>query len=59
MISIFFRVGECFFEKVLYICLEEVNAFIMIEDSGKGLVLIKSVYKEIFMEYYKPLCLFA
>lgn len=59
MISIFFRVGECFFEKVLYICLKEVNAFIMIEDSGKGLVLTRSVYKEIFMEYYKPLCLFA
>lgn len=43
----------------MYICLKEVNAFIMIEDSGKGLVLTRSVYKEIFMEYYKPLCLFA
>lgn len=40
----------------MYICLREVKVFVMTE--GK-LVLTKSVYKEIFMEYYKPLCLFA
>ena len=49
----------CFFEKVLYICLKEVNVFTMAENSGKGLVLTRGVYKEIFMEYYRPLCLFA
>ena len=59
MISIFLQVGECFFEKVLYICLKEVKVFIMIEGTENKLVLTKSVYKEIFMEYYKPLCLFA
>lgn len=31
----------------------------MTEDLGKELILTKDVYKEIFMEYYKPLCLFA
>lgn len=31
----------------------------MAEDTNKEIVLTKSVYKEIFMEYYKPLCLFA
>ena len=29
------------------------------EKTGKELVLTKEVYKEIFMEYYKPLSLFA
>ena len=59
MISIFLQVGECFFEKVLYIFLKEVSAFTMMEDTEKKLILTQSVYKEIFMEYYKPLCLFA
>ena len=42
----------------MYICLREVKVLVMTEETGK-LVLTKSVYKEIFMEYYKPLCLFA
>ena len=43
MISIFLQVGECFFEKVLYICLKEVNAFTMMEDTEKKLILTQSV----------------
>lgn len=31
----------------------------MTEDSGNRLILTKVLYKEIFMEFYKPLCLFA
>ena len=31
----------------------------MTEDVKKEFVLTKSVYKEVFMEFYKPLCLFA
>ena len=31
----------------------------MTEDVKKEFVLTKSVYKEVFMAFYKPLCLFA